>query len=48
MFSMDLDIQKIVKAAEAGGEILRQYFGRALDQTQKSAAYDFLTEADLA
>src|SRR3989344_3463725 len=41
------DIQILIKAAHAGGEVLRQYFGRAVDITEKSTIADFQTKADL-
>ncbi|OGE85588.1 MAG: hypothetical protein A3J48_04700 [Candidatus Doudnabacteria bacterium RIFCSPHIGHO2_02_FULL_46_11] len=44
---MNADIEKMTKAAKAGGEILRKYFGQALDISEKSAVRDYQTKADL-
>jgi len=39
---------RLVRAAEAGGQVLRRYFGRSLATTRKSTTADFYTAADLA
>lgn len=44
---MSPEIEKISKAARAGGEILKKYFGEILELTQKTTAADFRTKADL-
>src|SRR3990167_9113800 len=42
-------LQTLTKAARAGGEELKKYFGSALTQTAKGAmSHNFATEADLA
>ena len=43
---MTQDIQHIIKAAQAGGEVLRTYFGQSLVTAQKCTARDFKTKAD--
>ncbi len=43
---MDIDIQKIINAAHAGGAVLKNYFGQSLETVQKSSAADFKTKAD--
>lgn len=43
---MNPDLEKIIKAAKAGGEVLRKYFGESLDVIQKTSARDFKTKAD--
>lgn len=40
-------INNIITAAKAGGEIVRKYFGEALEIEQKSSITDFRTKADL-
>ncbi|MCX6763000.1 MAG: inositol monophosphatase [Candidatus Moranbacteria bacterium] len=42
-----MNIEKIIEAAEAGGKILKDYFGQGMDTIQKSVASDFYTKADL-
>lgn len=42
----DKDLQILIKAAHAGGEVLRKYFGKALNIVEKSTVADFQTEAD--
>jgi myo-inositol-1(or 4)-monophosphatase len=42
-----MNIKKIIQAAEAGGKILKDYFGKGMDAVQKSVASDFYTKADL-
>jgi|GEM_PF-383676 len=39
--------KKIIEAAQAGGQILKQYFGQILDIEEKSMPADFVTTADL-
>jgi len=39
--------ETIIRAARAGGNVLRMYFGQSLETTQKSHASDFRTKADL-
>lgn len=41
------DIDNLIKAAHAGGKVLRKYFGKTLKPVVKSAPWDFQTEADL-
>jgi len=41
------DIEKMIKAARAGGDILKKYYGYSLETTQKSNTSDFRTKADL-
>lgn len=43
----DKDLQIIIKAAHAGGEVLRKYFGQVVDLVEKSTVADFQTKADL-
>lgn len=43
----DKDLQILIKAAQAGGKVLREYFGRTLKPVEKSTLWDFQTEADL-
>ena len=43
---MTIDIESIIQAAKAGGEVLRKYFGQSLETTQKTIASDFQTKAD--
>lgn len=43
---MVVDIQVIIKAAEAGGKIIKKYFGEALDIEEKTTISDFRTKAD--
>ncbi len=40
------DKKAIISAAKAGGEVVRNYFGKALNVEEKSCAWDFRTEAD--
>ena len=39
--------ETLIKAAHAGGEILKKYFGQTLNLTIKSTMADFYTEADI-
>lgn len=41
------DVRKIIKAAHAGGKVLKKYFGRDLARTEKSAPSDYYTKADV-
>ena len=41
------DQKEIIRAARAGGEALRKYFGKVLTVTEKSMASDVRTEADI-
>src|SRR3989344_752859 len=43
----DSDVKNLIKAAHAGGEILRKYFGKTLNPIEKSTLWDFQTEADV-
>lgn len=43
---MDQEIEKMITAAKAGGEVLMRYFGQSLETVQKSMASDFRTRAD--
>lgn len=45
---MDRTLTQLVRAAEAGGQVLRRYFGKSLATTRKSTTADFFTAADLA
>lgn len=40
-------IQNIIAAAEAGGEVLKHYFGTPLELIQKTTPADFYTRADI-
>ncbi len=44
---MEEQYKKIIEAAKAGGQILKQYFGQNLDIEQKSSPADIRTKADL-
>ena len=44
---IEKDLQILIKAAHAGGEVLRKYFGQALELVEKSTIADFQTKADL-
>ncbi len=44
---MEAKYQKIIEAAQAGGQILKQYFGQTLEIEQKSMAADIRSKADL-
>ncbi len=44
---MNQDLEKIIVAAKAGGEVLKKYYGASLDTTKKTIASDFRTKADL-
>lgn len=44
---MNPDLQKIIDAARAGGEVLKKYFGATLELSQKTIVADFRTKADL-
>ena len=44
---MQIDIQKVIKAAHAGGKVLKKYFGETLDRVEKHDASDYQTKADL-
>lgn len=43
----DKDLQILIKAAHAGGKVLKRYFGQVLNVVEKSTVADFQTEADL-
>src|SRR3989344_9565417 len=43
----DKNLKILIKAAHAGGKVLRRYFGQALDIIEKSSVADFQTKADL-
>lgn len=43
----DKDLEIMIKAAHSGGEVLRKYFGQAMDLVEKSTIADFQTKADL-
>lgn len=43
---MNTNYPKVIEAAEAAGEIIRRYFGAALELEEKSMAADFRTKAD--
>jgi len=43
---MDKTLEKMIAAAEAGGQVLLKYFGRDLEVKEKSMASDFYTKAD--
>lgn len=44
--NMDVDVRAIIAAAEAGGKVIRDYFGKVLEVQEKSSAADFRTQAD--
>lgn len=44
---MQPDIQTLVDAVRAGGDIVKQYFGQALQTEQKSSVGDLRTKADV-
>jgi myo-inositol-1(or 4)-monophosphatase len=44
---MDINIDDVIKAAHAGGAIVRQYFGEVLETEQKSNVGDLRTKADV-
>ena len=44
---MDVNIENVIKAALAGGKIVKQYFGEVLETEQKSNAGDLRTKADV-
>jgi myo-inositol-1(or 4)-monophosphatase len=44
---MDINIEDVVKVAYAGGDVVRRYFGEALQTEQKSNAGDLRTKADV-
>src|SRR3989338_6991835 len=41
------DLKILIKAAHAGGEVLKKYFGQSMDLVEKSTIADFQTKADL-
>jgi myo-inositol-1(or 4)-monophosphatase len=43
---MEKDYQKIIEAAQAGGQVLKNYFGQNLDIEEKSMPADIRTKAD--
>lgn len=43
---MNIDIAHIIKAAESGGRVIAQYFGKALEIEEKSTLGDFRSKAD--
>ncbi len=43
---MEVDIKHIIEAAQAGGAILKKYFGQSLDIVQKSIVSDLKSQAD--
>lgn len=43
---MEVDIKKMIAAAQAGGAVLKKYFGQSLDVVQKSVIYDLKSRAD--
>jgi myo-inositol-1(or 4)-monophosphatase len=44
---MDSETKKIIRIAEAGGQVLKKYFGQSLKWVEKSTVADFSTKADL-
>lgn len=44
---MDIDTRKIIDAALRGGEVVRKYFGQALETEKKSNIGDLRTKADV-
>ncbi|MBP6858913.1 MAG: inositol monophosphatase [Candidatus Pacebacteria bacterium] len=44
---MKSHLRVLMNAAESGGAVLRQYFGKTLRVTRKSSAADFRTKADI-
>lgn len=45
--SEQIDIEKVIEAAKAGGEVLKKYFGQTLEVIPKTKAADFKTKADI-
>jgi len=43
---MYIQIEEVIKAAQAGGEVVKKYFGKALLTEEKSNAGDLRTKAD--
>jgi myo-inositol-1(or 4)-monophosphatase len=43
----DKDVKILIRAAHAGGKVLRKYFGKNLDVVEKSTRVDYKTKADL-
>jgi myo-inositol-1(or 4)-monophosphatase len=43
---VNIDIQSLIDAGKAGGEVLKKYFGQSLEMTQKTNLADFRTKAD--
>lgn len=44
---MNIDTQKIIDAAISGGEVVKKYFGQALETEEKSNVGDLRTKADV-
>lgn len=44
---MEIEIDKIITAAKAGGAVQKKYFGQSIETIQKTIASDFQTKADL-
>lgn len=44
---MDIDIQAVIAAIEAGGAVVKRYFGEILQTEEKSNAGDLRTKADI-
>lgn len=44
---MSKELQIMIKAAKAGGKIVKNYFGKELLVTEKSTVYDYQTKADV-
>jgi myo-inositol-1(or 4)-monophosphatase len=44
---MNIDIEDVIKAARAGGAIVKQYFGELLEAEQKTSPRDLRTKADI-
>lgn len=45
---MQFDVQKVVQAAEAAGQVVLEYFGKVTQVTEKTSAKSVVTEADHA
>lgn len=43
---MEINLQEVIRAARAGGDVLKRYFGEALVAEQKTTASDLRTKAD--
>jgi myo-inositol-1(or 4)-monophosphatase len=44
---MNIDINDVIMAVKAGGDVIKKYFGEALQTEEKSSAGDLRTKADI-